>query len=163
MRLRSFIIKTLREVLSKTLNQNVQSFNPDINKKFEIPLTQTFFNSNHNVFNSYAKNFVASHNIPQENVQQQEVRVAQNVESNESEFDLPLGRVIGQLGNKYILAENVNGFVIIDQHAAHERITYEKLRKHEIKTQPLLTSLTTTRLIIPSIFSKVGCFRHLLP
>ena len=52
---------------------------------------------------------------------------------------MPLGQVIGQLNNKYILAENKNGFVIVDQHAAHERITYEKLRKHEIKTQPLLT------------------------
>ena len=62
-------------------------------------------------------------------------------QTNESEFDLPLGRVIGQLNDKYILAENVNGFVIVDQHAAHERITYEKLRKHEIKTQPLLTPI----------------------
>ncbi len=35
----------------------------------------------------------------------------------------------------------MNGFVIVDQHAAHERITYEKLRKHEIKTQPLLTPI----------------------
>ena len=52
-----------------------------------------------------------------------------------------MGRVIGQLSNKYILAENKDGFVIVDQHAAHERITYEKLRKHEIKTQPLLTPI----------------------
>ena len=54
---------------------------------------------------------------------------------------MPLGRVIGQLNNKYILAESVDGFVIVDQHAAHERITYEKLRTHTIKTQPLLTPL----------------------
>ena len=49
--------------------------------------------------------------------------------------------LINQLNNKYILAENKDGFVIIDQHAAHERITYEKLRKGEIKTQPLLAPI----------------------
>ena len=50
----------------------------------------------------------------------------------------PLGRVIGQIGNKYILAEIETGLVIVDQHAAAERITYENLRKHEVKGQPLL-------------------------
>lgn len=51
----------------------------------------------------------------------------------------PLGRVIGQIGNKYILAASGDNLVVVDQHAAHERITYERLRQHAIKTQPLLT------------------------
>jgi DNA mismatch repair protein MutL len=49
-----------------------------------------------------------------------------------------LGRAVGQINNKYIIAENEIGMVIVDQHAAHERITYERLRMHEIKAQPLL-------------------------
>lgn len=53
----------------------------------------------------------------------------------------PLGRVIGQYGNKYIIAQSEHGLVIVDQHAAHERITYEHLRSHEIKVQPLLTPI----------------------
>jgi DNA mismatch repair protein MutL len=53
----------------------------------------------------------------------------------------PLGRAIGQIGSKYILAEAAGGLAVIDQHAAHERITYEKLRAHEIKRQPLLVPL----------------------
>ncbi|MDE6570685.1 MAG: DNA mismatch repair endonuclease MutL [Alphaproteobacteria bacterium] len=53
----------------------------------------------------------------------------------------PLGHVIGQFGNKYILAECADGFVIVDQHAAHERITYEHLRNRSIKVQPLLTPI----------------------
>ena len=56
-------------------------------------------------------------------------------------MDLPLGRVIGQIGNKYILAWARENLVIVDQHAAHERITYEHLRRHTIKTQPLLTPI----------------------
>lgn len=53
----------------------------------------------------------------------------------------PLGHVIGQIGNKYILAESKSGLVIVDQHAAHERITYEKLRTHSVQTQPLMTPI----------------------
>jgi DNA mismatch repair protein MutL len=56
----------------------------------------------------------------------------------------PLGRVIGQYGNKYIVAQSENGLVIVDQHAAHERITYERLRMHEIKIQPLLAPIVAS-------------------
>lgn len=140
---RSFIIKSLRDVLSKTLNQNIVFENNDdkTDKEFVLPPVQTFLN--HNVEsvekqNNFIQSFVAEPTRNTQNMQQNNV---EKVEQKESVFDLPLGHVIGQLGNKYILAENANGFVIVDQHAAHERITYEKLRKHEIKTQPLLTPI----------------------
>ena len=136
---RSFIIKSLREVLAKTLNQNLQNNNIEKNKNFEIPLTQTFFNSRVQDSNLYSKKFVVEPSLYDRNRRRDEFDASQEIVKQESEFDLPLGRVIGQLSDKYILAENANGFVIVDQHAAHERITYERLRKHEIKTQPLLT------------------------
>ena len=138
---RSFIIKSLREVLAKTLNQNLQNNNIEKNKNFEIPLIQTFFNSRTQDSNLYAKHFVSEPSLYDGNRRIDKIYTPQEIVKQESEFDLPLGRVIGQLNDKYILAENANGFVIVDQHAAHERITYEKLRKHEIKTQPLLTPL----------------------
>ena len=132
---RSFIIKSLRDVLAKTLNQNFefsQNENSGASENFELPHVQNFMP----VQNSFARAFVAepkNYQVPEDE--------APDTTETESVFDLPLGHVIGQLGNKYILAENANGFVIVDQHAAHERITYEKLRKHEIKTQPLLTPI----------------------
>lgn len=57
-------------------------------------------------------------------------------------FVSPELRIIGQLGQTYILYENGNGLVMIDQHAAHERILYERLgrlfREKKIESQPFL-------------------------
>ena len=42
---------------------------------------------------------------------------------------LPVLRVIGQLMNSYIVAEGPDGLYLIDQHAAHERVVFEKVKR----------------------------------
>ena len=162
---RAFIIKNLRERLSRTMNENVSAYNikessvaKPAGAAVQMPMSVKQNLSEIFIVPSVAGNAVREtvpmnfgirsdvFKISSPTVCDKEKSVSDNdvqIDKNPDNYidDLPLGRVIGQVANKYILAQKGDCLVVVDQHAAHERITYEKLRLRSIKVQPLLSPI----------------------
>ena len=139
---RAFIIKSLRDVLAKTMSaESVVDSSSPTRMDFHGPIVSRTFapvGAVHTASRVCAPNIVNNELFSPVQNKQSDIKD----ESVDSIFDAgPLGRVIGQIANKYILAASENSLVVVDQHAAHERITYEKMRLGKIKSQPLLTPI----------------------
>jgi DNA mismatch repair protein MutL len=73
-----------------------------------------------------------------------------------SNGQIPLLRLIGQIGATYLVAEGPDGLYLIDQHAAHERVLFEKLMaQHDQKKIPSQTLLTPTVVHLPPASAKL--------
>ena len=140
---RSFIVKTLRDRLAQTMTQNlidVPRVMFPVSRAEVKSVCEPVFDFGIGSMRAVVRDNIQD-DLPNPFVATSGDVVVQNSTPEETIVDLPLGRVIGQFGNKYILAQKDDSLVVVDQHAAHERITYEKLRQNKIKTQPLLTPI----------------------
>lgn len=147
---RAFIIKSLRDVLSQTLSDRVANTAENqvvVNNTDVRPVAGQNINFAEFQFracspqHSGADSAFMFETNKISNSGQINEKVVHVAHADNGDDNLPLGRVIGQIGNKYILAQSGENLVIVDQHAAHERITYERLRRYAIKSQPLLTPI----------------------
>ena len=138
--IRGFIIKNLRAALARTMNQT-----PNIDiahhtpREFEMSGAPAAVRMDFGI----APAALRVHQ-PEQGAVFKPAMSAPSSAPSDTDAMQPLGHVIGQIGNKYILAASGDNLVVVDQHAAHERITYEKLRQHTIKTQPLLTPIVVS-------------------
>lgn len=146
--IRGFIIKNLRAALARTMNDapeiDVAHHTP---REFEIAAAATPISpaspATVRMDFGITPATMRVHQPAQGEVFTPAMSVPSSAPSDADAMQ-PLGRVIGQIGNKYILAASGDNLVVVDQHAAHERITYEHLRRHAIKTQPLLTPIVVS-------------------
>ncbi|MCA2001739.1 MAG: DNA mismatch repair endonuclease MutL [Chloroflexi bacterium] len=82
-------------------------------------------------------------------------RPATSVHGQEALNAFPLLRLIGQVGSTYIVAEGPDGLYLIDQHAAHERVLFEKLMaQHERKNIPSQALLAPEVVTLPPQSAK---------
>ena len=115
--LTSSFFQTTSEISKEALDRfsKNESFNTikDDNSYFNQNIEQSFFN------NIEVKPFKKA--IKQDNSENNLIQITENE-------SFPLGAALGQFNKNYIISQNSNGIVIIDQHAAHERLTLEKMK-----------------------------------
>ena len=138
-KVRSIIVSGVRKALEKAgLNTASEISNALIDK---ISFDEQVINDNSNNINLQNINLSPSS------------RLAENIDSDSfnNQRTYPLGSAIAQAHGTYIISETENGLILIDQHAAHERIVLEKIREGFLNS-----NIQKQILLIPEVVELSG-------
>ena len=139
-KINSFLIKKIRDRL-----ENAGLINSGVYEKKLI----NKFSYQENKQSTKPINFISNNSL--DITDENNTQIKKNIENNHSHTQHRLGYAVGQINNMFIIAQTKNKIVIVDQHAAHERIVLEKL-----KSSFLENNIDRQVLLIPEILELEG-------
>ena len=143
--LHQFIFHTINKSLASP-HQELAANHSRTNIKEAITASPAYIEQNTMPFRRETQSQFFYQNLFGAGVKSQNTSTTTRIIERAQEEIPPLGFALGQLMGIYILAQNNQGLIIVDMHAAHERVAYEKLKSafdnHTLSMQPLLIPVT---------------------
>ena len=126
--IRSLLVGSISQELTSSFFQTTSEISKEALDKFSKNESFNIVKDNNPNYNQIDKSFFNDIEvkpfkkaIKQDNSENNLIQITENE-------SFPLGAALGQFNKNYIISQNSNGIVIIDQHAAHERLTLEKMK-----------------------------------